>query len=84
MKFELFKDVILKVDVPRYKLKKGDIVTVVEVYPKTIKHNEHYACEIFSILGKSLGVCTLGVDQIESIKEDFVYIASARKLKKAS
>jgi hypothetical protein len=84
MKFELYKDVILKQDVPKYKLKKGDVVTLVEGYERSAKYPEHYAAEIFSPTGKTLGVCTLAVTEIEQMNKNFVYVISARKMKKAS
>jgi hypothetical protein len=33
MKFPLFSEVVLKVDIPEFGIKKGDVGTIVEYYP---------------------------------------------------
>ena len=84
MKFELYKEVALKVDLPKQKLKKGDLVTLVDYLPKNEKRPEHYIAEIFDIKGKTIGICYVTPKEIETFDEKFSYIRSARKLKQTA
>jgi hypothetical protein len=45
MTFELFPQVILKEDLPKYNLKKGNVATIVELYPRPEGEEDGYSLE---------------------------------------
>lgn len=58
MKFELFTRVALKEDLPNYKLRRGDVATIVEHHP--IKNGEDgYSLEVFNAVGETIAVVTV-------------------------
>ena len=70
-----FDRVILMGDIPSKKLKKGDIGTVVMIYPKvnlTSSANSGFEVEFFTLDGKTLAVETLLPEQIRSVKTNEV------------
>ena len=60
MKFELYKDVVLALDLPEHRLKRGDIVKLVEHHFGT-GGTEGYSAEVFNALGHTLTVITVPV-----------------------
>ena len=82
MKFELFKEVALAVDVPDHRLKKGDIATVVDHLPAGNNPEPGYALEVFNVLGESIDVIMVAESQIEPLSKDEV--ANVRHLAKAA
>jgi ribosomal protein L14 len=66
MAFELFSRVALKDDVPRHKLKKGDVATVVEHHPG-MDREDGYSLEVFNALGETIAVLVLAESQIEPL-----------------
>lgn len=71
MKFELYKDVVLRKDMPEYRLKKGDIATIVEHHP--MKSSEDgYSLEVFNALGETIALVTVPESDIEMLKESEV------------
>lgn len=65
MKFPLFKRVALRVDVPNYKLCRGDIATIVEHHPHP--DEDGYSLEVFNALGETIAVITLAESEIEPL-----------------
>jgi Domain of unknown function (DUF4926) len=71
MAFELFSRVALKEDLPRHKLQKGDIVTIVEHHP--VKNGEDgYSVEVFNALGETIAVVVVSESQIERLMNNEV------------
>lgn len=71
MKFELYKEVVLRKDIPEYRLKKGDVATIVEHHP--LKSSEDgYSLEVFNALGETIAVVTVSESDIEMLKESEV------------
>jgi len=66
MAFELFSRVALRGDVPRHKLKKGDVATVVEHHPG-MDGEDGYSLEVFNALGETIAVLVLAESQIEPL-----------------
>jgi hypothetical protein len=66
MTFELFSRVALRNDVPRHKLKKGDVATVVEHHPG-MDGEDGYSLEVFNALGETIAVLVLAESQIEPL-----------------
>ena len=71
MKFELYKDVVLARDVPEERLKRGDIVKLVEHHP--VRDGEDgYSAEVFNAMGDTLAVITVRESALEALREDEV------------
>ena len=71
MAFELFSRVALKEDLPRHKLQKGDIATIVEHHP--VKNGEDgYSIEVFNALGETIAVVVVSESQIEQLMNNEV------------
>lgn len=72
MKFELFTRVALTEDVPEHGLRRGDIVTIVELLPATAHHSAGYVVEVFSVTGQTLDVVGLLEAQVMPLRADAV------------
>lgn len=74
MKFELYRDVVLRKNIPEYRLKKGDVATIVEHHP--MKSSEDgYSLEVFNAIGETIAVVTVSESDIEMLKESEVLSA---------
>ena len=69
MKFELYKDVVLTHDVPEERLKRGDIVKLVEHHVAP-DHTGGYSAEVFNALSDTLAVITVPDSALEPLRED--------------
>ena len=69
MKFELYKDVALARDLPEHRLKRGDIVKLVE-HHLAPDGAEGYSAEVFNALGDTLAVITVPDSALEPLRED--------------
>lgn len=78
MKYELFKQIALAVDVPEHNLKTGDIATVVDHFPSGNNKEDGYALEFFNVLGDTVLVTILSESQLTSFTEDEVLNARHR------
>lgn len=72
MKFELFSRVAIAGDLPEHNLKRGDIVTVVEVLPANNQHLAGYIVEVFTVTGETLNVLGLLETQLMPLRADAV------------
>jgi hypothetical protein len=75
---EEFAPIVLKVDLPQYHLKAGDMGTVVDA----LKGGEAFVVEFMTILGKTVAVVEVSPAQIRRIEQG--EIASARQIEKIS
>jgi hypothetical protein len=71
MKFELYKDVVLTRDLPEERLKRGDIVKLVEHHVAPDRE-DGYSAEVFNALGETLTVITVPESALEPLREDEV------------
>jgi hypothetical protein len=71
MKFELYKDVALTLDLPEEGLKRGDIVKLVEHHVARDRENG-YSAEVFNAVGDTLAVITIPESALEPLREDEV------------
>lgn len=68
---ELFKEAVLRVDLPEKGLEKGDVGVVVEVYGA----HEGYEVEFMTKEGRTIAVETLMPDQVRAItKRDIWHV----------
>jgi hypothetical protein len=72
MKFELYKDMVLARDLPEQRLKRGDIVKLVEHHPGRSCEGG-YSAEIFNALGDSIAVITVPESALQPLGEDEVF-----------
>jgi hypothetical protein len=76
--FQLYEQVSLKKDIPKYHLKKGDVGTLVDVVPHPEGLEDGAVLEIFNALGESMYVVAVSVSDINQLLED--EILSVRKI----
>ncbi|MBI2929985.1 MAG: DUF4926 domain-containing protein [Verrucomicrobia bacterium] len=71
MKFELYKDMVLTRDLPEERLKRGDIVKLVEHHPGRDRE-DGYSAEVFNAVGDTMAVITAPEFALEPLREDEV------------
>ena len=76
MTFELFTDVALAVDVPEHRLRRGDVVKLVERHPAPAGETG-YSVEVLNALGDTLKVVALPASALEELREDEILCARA-------
>ena len=80
MKFELYTDAALACDLPEHRLRRGDIVKLVDHHIAP-DGTEGYSIEVFNAVGDTIAVTTVPVSALEALRED--EILCARPLKTA-
>jgi hypothetical protein len=78
MKFELFTRVALATDMPEYRLKRGDIATIVDYLVAEDNGEPGYALEVFNALGETIDVIDAAESDLEPLRSD--EILNARHL----
>jgi hypothetical protein len=74
MKLELYKDAVLMCDVPEHRLKRGDIVKLVDHHIAP-DGTEGYSIEVFNALGDTIAVTAVSVTALEPLREDEILCA---------
>lgn len=74
MKFELYKDAVLTADLPEHRLKKGDLVKLVEHHVAP-DGTEGYSAEVLNALGDTLAVVTVAESNLKSLRDDEILCA---------
>ncbi|MBY0246230.1 MAG: DUF4926 domain-containing protein [Nitrospira sp. ST-bin4] len=74
MKFDLYTDVALKCDVPEHRLRRGDIVKLVE-HHVALDGTEGYSIEVFNALGDTIAVTSVPASALEALRRDEVLCA---------
>lgn len=77
MEFELYTDAALAKDVPEHRLKRGDIVKLVD-YHVAPDGTEGYSVEVLNAVGGTLAVIAVPASALEALRQDEVL--SARSL----
>jgi len=77
MKFELYTDVALTCDLPEHRLRRGDIVKLVDRHVAR-DGTEGYSIEVFNAVGETIAVTSVPASALEALREDEVL--SARTL----
>jgi len=78
MKPELYTEIALTRDFPEYRLKKGDMATLIDFVDHPTGGEQGCVLEVFNVLGESMDVVTVPLSAIESLRPD--QIPSARPL----
>jgi hypothetical protein len=71
MKFEPYKDMVLTRDLPEERLKRGDIVKLVEHHVAR-DGEDGYSTEVFNAVGDTLAVISVPESDLEPLREDEV------------
>jgi len=74
MKFELYKDAVLTCDVPEHRLKRGDVVKVVDHHVAR-DGSEGYSIEVFNAVGETIAVTAVPESSLESLRKDEILCA---------
>ena len=74
MKFELYTDAVLTCDVPEHKLRRGDIVKLVDHHVAP-DGNEGYSIEVFNAVGDTIAVTAVPETALEILREDEILCA---------
>ncbi len=74
MKFELYQDAVLTRDVPEHRLKRGDIVKLVDHHVAR-DGSEGYSIEVFNAVGETIAVTAVPETALETLREDEVLCA---------
>ena len=69
MKFELYTDVVLTCDLPEHRLRRGDIVKLVDHHLAT-DGTEGYSIEAFNAVGDTIAVTAVPATALEPLRED--------------
>ncbi len=72
MKYPLFEEVVLLIDIPSKNLKQGDVATVVEFHPVANGENG-YSIEVFNAVGDTIAVITVAESAIKPLSKDEVF-----------
>ena len=74
MKLELYQDVVLTRDVPNHRLRRGDLVKLVDHHVAR-DGSEGYSIEVFNALGETIAVTAVPESALESRREDEILCA---------
>ena len=74
MKFELYTDVALTCDLPEHRLRRGDIVKLVD-HHVAVDGTEGYSIEVFNAVGDTITVTAAPTSALEVLREDEVLCA---------
>jgi hypothetical protein len=74
MKFELYTDAALTCDVPEHRLKRGDVVKLVDHHIAP-DGSEGFSIEVFNALGDTIVVTAVPASSLEPLRENEVLSA---------
>lgn len=74
MKFDLYTDVVLTRDLPEHRLRRGDLVKLVDHHVAP-DGDEGYSIEVFNALGETIAVTAVPEGALEPLREDEVLCA---------
>lgn len=69
MKFELYTQAALSTSIPKYGLREGDVVTLVEFLEGDENLPDAYICEVFNAVGDTIAVCTVKENQLHALSK---------------
>ena len=74
MKLELYTDAVLTRDVPEHRLKRGDIVKLVDHHVAP-DGTEGYSIEVFNAVGDTIAVTAVPANDLKPLREDEILCA---------
>jgi hypothetical protein len=67
MKYKMFSRVSLRASLPKHRLRRGDVATIVEYHPGRPDQEPGYTLEVFNAVGETVDVVTMRESQIEPL-----------------
>jgi hypothetical protein len=67
MKYKMFSRIALKANLPKHRLRRGDVATIVEYHNGRPGHECGYTLEVFNAVGETVDVVTVRESQIEPL-----------------
>lgn len=80
MAIELYEYVALTRDLPDYRLKRGDIATLIDFVPHPTDGEEGCVLEVFNAIGDSIAVLTVPKSAITALRADEILSVRSRNL----
>ena len=74
MKLQLYTDAVLTCDVPEHRLRRGDIVRLVDHHIAP-DGSEGYSIEVFNAVGDTITVTAVPATAVEPLREDEILCA---------
>ena len=74
MKWKLYTDAALTCDVPEHRLRRGDIVKLVDHHVAP-DGTEGYSIEVFNAVGDTIAVTSVPASALEALRDDEVLCA---------
>jgi Domain of unknown function (DUF4926) len=74
MRFELYTDAALTCDLPEHRLRRGDIVKLVD-HHVAADGTEGYSIEVFNAIGDTIAVTAVPASALEVLRQDEVLCA---------
>ena len=71
MAFELYTDAALVRDIPEHRLRRGDVVKIIDLHASSNGENG-YSIEVFNALGDTIAVTAVSESALESLRNDEV------------
>ncbi len=71
MRFELYTDAALARDIPEHRLRRGDVVKVVDHHPSP-NGESGYSIEVFNAIGDTIAVTAVPESALEPLHKDEV------------
>ena len=69
MKYQLYTDVVILTNIPKFALQKGDVVKIIDFV------DGFYMLEAYDVFGKTIGVFSLTEDKIKNFQKNEVFHA---------
>ncbi len=73
MAYELFTSVALRHDFPEFRLRKGDVATVVDQHEGEEGQEPGYSVEVFNAVGETIAVLVVAESELEHISEKGIF-----------
>ena len=73
-KLELYADAMLACDLPEHRLRRGDIVKLVEQHTAH-DGTEGYSIEVFNAVGDTIALTAVAASALEALREDEILCA---------
>ncbi|MFB8791884.1 MAG: DUF4926 domain-containing protein [Potamolinea sp.] len=67
---ELYQRVVLSRNIPEHKLKKGDVLTLIDYVPHPSGCEDGYILEVFNAVGESINVIAVPMSAVEPLRND--------------
>ncbi len=81
MNIELYQEIALTRDIPKYQLQQGDIATLIDFVEHPSKVEKGCVLEIFNAVGESIKVVTVPISAIKTLTSEDMLTSRSNKQK---